>query len=484
MMKYFLFACVLTLSGSIVHAQYGIQRAYPNLAPFSKPLAIAMPNDGTNRFFVAEQRGKIYSFLNSDTVSVKKVFLDLTDRVPQTGDETGLVGLTFHPRFAENGFLYITYTQYFDTVFKVFISRFSADPANPDTVLAGSEEVILTLTPPTNEHHAGTLAFGPDGYLYASIGDGGMLYDPLKIAQNPSSLFGKILRLDVNKYESSHYYGIPTDNPYIDSGATYKKEIYALGFRNPWKFSFDNATNSLWVGDVGQDFYEEVDLVHPGANYGWNILEGKHRFFNLPGDTTKLTLPVWEYPHENFNQCVTGGYVYRGTAMPSLVGEYIYGDYVSGRMWALDYSSPDTIINKMLYDGSNPRIMISSFGLDPNNEILVLDYLFGSIYRFPAPLGVVSTTVSRNPIALDRNYLDDRHTQTQAHITVSQSGRSSLALVDPAGREVTKYFDKMLTAGNYDFTISRFLNRCSNGIYFLRLNTSQGVFTQKILMMQ
>jgi len=352
---------------------YDITPAFPGLS-FSRPVDLQNANDGTDRLFVVEQAGRILVFQNSSVVSSSKTFLDIQDRVNDVGGEEGLLGLAFHPDYASNGFLYVNYTA--QSPRRTVISRFSTDPANPDSADPATELIVLQFDQPFTNHNGGQLSFGPEGYLYIATGDGGSGGDPQNNAQNLNSLLGKILRIDVYSSSSGMNYGIPPDNPFTGTG--FREEIYAYGLRNPWRFSFDPVTNALWTGDVGQDTKEEIDIIERGRNYGWRIMEGS-LCFNPPAacDTSGLTLPVWEYGHD-LGESVTGGFVYRGSDLPSLVGSYIYGDYSSGRIWMLQYGGVQFVTNTLLVDAS---INISSFGIDEDSELYVCGY-DGVIYKF------------------------------------------------------------------------------------------------------
>lgn len=255
----------------------------------------------------------------------------------------------------------------------------------------------MEINQPYDNHKGGQLAFGADGYLYIGVGDGGSEGDPLGNGQNRSTLLGKILRINIDTAEANQNYSIPADNPFVGNTAGYRGEIYAYGLRNPWRFSFDSATGNLWVGDVGGDRLEEIDLVEKGKNYGWNIMEGSLCFNPMSGfNETGLTLPVWNYTHDLGN-AVIGGYVYHGSALPSLDGAYIYGDYGSGRIWALRYNGTVTQNEQIADTGLN----IASFGVDQQGE-LYFTALSGKIYHlaassipeYPAQLGLAFLLVA------------------------------------------------------------------------------------------
>ena len=309
-------------------APMNLRRAFPAVG-LSGMVAMAHPDDGGDRLFVVQKHGLIVSFPNDDDADGTTTFLDIGDRVNDRGSEEGLLGLAFDPAFTENGHLYVYYTA--SRPRRVVISRFSAAAdADPD-----SERVILQVPQPYANHNGGQLAFGPDGYLYAGIGDGGSGGDPHGHGQDPSTLLGTILRIDVSAIDSLGGYAVPPDNPFAGSADGARGEVWAYGLRNPWRFSFDRLTGDLWAADVGQWEYEEIDIVRPGLNYGWNVMEGSQCFSPRAGCVRAgLELPVAEYDHD-LGCSITGGYVYRGARLPSLSGAYVYGDYCSGRIWAL-----------------------------------------------------------------------------------------------------------------------------------------------------
>lgn len=350
--------------------QVKIAEAFSGLS-FSQPVEFCHAGDNSGRIFVAEKTGKIRVFLNDPQVQSSQVFLDLTSLVDSRSSEKGLLGLAFHPDYENNGFFYVNYTNQSNTV----IARYQANPANPGQALPDSAKVILTLAQPYPNHNGGRLDFGADGYLYIAAGDGGSAGDPQNNAQDRSNLLGKILRIDVDKTDVGGAYGIPPDNPWAGNREGFREEIYAYGLRNPWKFSFDGERGWLWAADVGQNRLEEINIIEKGGNYGWNIMEGSAFYQNSGNNKDGLSLPVWEYPHSLGNS-ITGGYVYYGTEIPGLGGAYIYGDFGSGAIWALwlDDGQAD---NRILLQSD---LNISSFGLDQENELYILDYR-GKIYK-------------------------------------------------------------------------------------------------------
>ena len=348
--------------------ELGVLEAFPGLS-FDRPVALVFPDDGANRGFVVEQPGRIVA-LNSENDS--NTFLDIRDRVRDRGEEEGLLGLAFDPDYESNGFLYVYYTA--DGPRRSVISRFSVDPGD-GTADPGTETLVLEVEQPYANHNGGQIVLGPDDFLYVGLGDGGSAGDPKRNGQNPATLLGAILRLDVSSLDSTGTYSIPPDNPFVGVQDA-RPEIWAYGLRNPWRFTFDSETGDLWAADVGQNKMEEVDLIRPGLNYGWNIMEGDE-CYPRSCDTRGLELPIAVYGRDG-GCSITGGYVYRGSRIPSLYGAYVYGDFCSGKIWAFRYDGSRVTESILLAD---TKIRISSFAEDTDGELYILD-LDGEIYRF------------------------------------------------------------------------------------------------------
>lgn len=347
---------------------------------FNRPLYLTHAGDGSGRLFILEQTGKIW--IIQEGVVNQRPFLDLSNLITATANsaysEQGLLGLAFDPEFAANGRFFLNYT---DRGGATVVARYQVSAGDPDIADAESGEIIFKLQQPFANHNGGHIEFGPDAYLYISLGDGGSANDPLGAGQNRRLLLGSIIRIDVH---GAQPYAIPPDNPFVGEAAALD-EIWAYGLRNVWRFSFDRATGDMYLADVGQNRLEEVNFQRSdsagGENYGWNVWEGSNLFAG--GQASGHVPPVFEYAH-SLGCSVTGGYVYRGSAIPQLQAVYLLGDYCTGRVWGL-YRDAD--MNWQSLELANTGWAISSFGEDEAGEIYVLDYA-GAIYRIdPAPPG-------------------------------------------------------------------------------------------------
>jgi len=379
------------------------------------PLFITHAGDGSGRIFIAQRGGKIMIYKNGAVNN--SPFLDVGSLITTNGGEQGLLGLAFDPNYTTNGRFFITYTDASDGAVK--LARYSVSGGDADIADPGGT-VVLTISEPYENHNGGMLAFGPDGYLYLGVGDGGSGGDPQNNGQNKNTLLGKILRLDV----SGPSYTIPPTNPFV-AQSNVKKEIWAYGMRNPWRFSFDSANGDLYIGDVGQDREEEIDYQPAsslgGENYGWRVLEGNLCYpsgsCNPPSN---YAAPVSTYDHgsSDSNGCsVTGGYIYRGSQFPGLVGIYLYGDYCRGKVWGLYESSPDHWTSKLIAD---TNYSISSFGEDETGEIYLADYGSGTIYRvIEAPLITETFTSTAAYDGMVREFSETSGTGRKRNATTS-----------------------------------------------------------------
>lgn len=323
-----------------------------------------------HRLFAVSQTGVIYTFENRPDVELAQVVLDLREVVSKwwpngAFNEQGLLGLAFHPKFSENGQFFVNYTRLADDT--SVISRFRMSQGNPLVADRDSEEVLLEVAQPFKNHNGGSLEFGPDGFLYIGFGDGGLRDDPHNNGLNLETLLATVLRIDVDRVDEGRKYGIPADNPFVNTPNA-RPEIYAFGLRNPWKIAFDSQTGRLWLGDVGQELWEEIDIIEKGGNYGWSHREGSKPFSNRPPHPSIPEIdPVWEYDHQ-VGKSITGGRVYRSKRLPQLEGKYVFADYVSGRIWGLsiDEATGKATRCEEIADGGNPVLV---FGEDESGEV-------------------------------------------------------------------------------------------------------------------
>ena len=327
----------------------------------------------------------IHVFKNDSKASEAKLFLNIREGVKHFrrpgANEEGLLGLAFHPDYKSNGKFYVYYTSQEDKLTSK-VSEFKVSADDPMKADPESERVVMSIKQPFTNHNGGSMEFGSDGYLYIGLGDGGSRNDPYANGQNLGTMMGKILRIDVNKTDGEKGYGIPADNPFIDRDGALP-EIYSYGWRNPWRIHFDSKTGHLWAADVGQDLWEEVNIVEKGGNYGWSVKEASRLFGQkAPFNKEEPIEPVWEYDHQ-IGKSITGGMVYNGDTVPELKGMYLYADYVTGRIWALDYDVNSRKVKKnvSLIDGGMP---VLAFGEDENGELYYfIESRSGqSIFRF------------------------------------------------------------------------------------------------------
>lgn len=334
---------------------------------FDQPVLLLQAPHDTTRWYVVERGGKIHQLNSSGTL--RRLVIDLTAVVESGPTEAGLLGMAFHPRFADNGRVFLSYTVNGSPLTSVLAEYRSSDGGR--SLDPGSRRILLQQRQPFGNHNGGHIAFGPDGYLYFGLGDGGAGGDPQGHGQNRDTLLGSLLRLDVDRGEP---YAIPPDNPFVKGGG--RAEIYAWGLRNPWRWSFDRLSGELWIGDVGQNRWEEVNRVAAGDNLGWNRWEGRHCYRSEECSAAGVTLPVAEYSHAE-GCSVTGGYVYRGEAIAALRGYYLYGDFCSGRIWGLDTADERAAPRLLLASGKR----IASFAEDAAGELYLLDFAAGRIFR-------------------------------------------------------------------------------------------------------
>ncbi|MFO0750736.1 MAG: PQQ-dependent sugar dehydrogenase [Myxococcota bacterium] len=459
--------------------------AFPELAAFSAPIDLTHANDGSGRVFVVERAGRVIELSGPQGAHVKRTFLDIRSKV-YTGGECGLLGIAFHPRFASNGYVFTTYCQRTSGQTTSYLTRWSVDPADPHRLDPASEVELLRQDQPFDNHKGGSLHFGPDGFLYLSFGDGGSANDPFGNGQRLDTLLGKILRIDVDHGADGKAYAIPADNPFAVGGSA-RPEICAWGLRNPWRTSFDRLTGELWVGDVGQGAWEEVDVVSCGRNYGWSVMEGAHCRPGGPGTcgTSGLELPVLEYPHSGSGTitgaAISGGFVYRGTRAPSLWGRYVFADYVSNFLATWQRGEPTPA------NGIQTPTNIAAFGEDEDGEVYLLGLVNGRIYRLedaptvasPPPatlsatgcfadLASLTPTTGVLPYALNLPFWSDGAVKSR-WLVLPPGGTVGFATHDkwtlPAGSVLIKHFERADPLGGGMRRIeTRFLVKQAEGV--------------------
>jgi len=347
----------------------------PVVSGLSNPVDFQAPDDGSGRFFIVEQAGTIRIVLNGALLATP--FLDISSKVDFSG-EKGFLGLAFHPQFPQKNLFYVHYDRLVGALQQSVIAEYQISASDPNQA-ATSERILLTVDQPvTPNHKGGQIAFGPDGFLYIALGDGGGGGDPLGNGQNLQTLLAKVLRIDIDHMDAGRQYAIPPTNPFAGGGG--RPEIWAYGLRNPFRFSFERGTGRLFCGDVGQDKYEEIDILQSGGNFGWNVMEGMHCYSPASGcNMAGLILPIAEYDHTE-GDAVIGGYVYKGSAIPSLSGAYIFSDNGSGTIWKLVEAPPGTWTPTKLLSSNRG---ISSLGQDVAGEIYFVDYS-GSVLKLTA----------------------------------------------------------------------------------------------------
>lgn len=347
------------------------ETVFPGVS-FDRMVFLTHPDGIPDHLYLVLQPGRIMVFDNVPNPSSPETFIDIRNRVSDRGNEEGLLGLAFDPDYRNNGYFYVYYSA--ASPRRSVIARYHA-PAGTQQADPTTEKIIMEIGQPYSNHNGGQVTFGPDGYLYVGLGDGGSGGDPRGHGQNLRTLLGTILRIDVSTLDEVGSYAVPPDNPFVGVQAA-RPEIWAYGLRNPWRFSFDRETGDLWTGDVGQNKLEEIDIIRPGLNYGWNIMEGTSCFRDSPCSSEGLEPPVAEYGRDG-GCSVTGGYVYRGPRLPSLVGAYLYGDFCTGNIWALRHDGSQVVDQALIADTD---LQISSFAEGPDGEVYILSFT-GEIAR-------------------------------------------------------------------------------------------------------
>ena len=459
-----------------VYPQVNFVNAFLNLT-FTQPIYMTHAGDGTNRLFVVQQRGIIKVFPNDSMTTNVQNFIDLSNIVSSSGNERGLLGLAFHPNYSSNRYFFVYYTRQSDGALR--ISRFTTQSGNPNKADSLSELNMLTIAHPTyTNHNGGCLMFSSDGYLYVGTGDGGSGGDPNNNAQNLNMLLGKILRIDVNTPSGGNNYSIPPSNPYATGGGA--PEIFAVGMRNPWRFSRDPVTGTIYCGDVGQDAVEEVDTLSVGKNYGWRCYEG-NSVFNTSGcqPISAYTFPIATYPNAGADISITGGYVYRGSRVPWLVGRYVYADYGSRKVWKLLLSGGVVSDNSVF---ANAPQGVPSFGIDQNNELYIVGSS-GTIYKFQDALIGVNGNSTQLPagFSLEQNYPNPFNPSTVVYYNVGTASSINITVFDVTGKQAAVLLNENKPAGR--FSVEWNASNMPSGVYFYRMTIdgSQSVEKKMVL---
>ena len=474
-MKKIIASILIILSSLPVLSQVDFVNAFPNLN-FSGALFLTHAGDATNRIFVVQQGGLIRVFPNDSTTTNVQTFLNVTNLI-STGSERGLLGLAFHPNYTSNRYFYIYYTRIGDGALR--ISRFQTQSGNPNKADSLSELNLITIPHSTNSNHnGGCLMFGMDTYLYMGTGDGGSAGDPPNNAQNPNVLLGKILRINVDTAYGGNNYGIPPTNPFYGGGGS--PEIFCMGVRNPWRYSQDRITGTIYLGDVGQDAWEEVDTISVGKNYGWRCYEGNHPYNTSGcGPMSNYTFPIAEYQNVGVDISITGGYVYRGARVPWLVGRYVYADYGSRKTWKLLLSGG--VVSEILQIGNAPA-SVTSFGMDQLNELYVVSP--NAIYKLlNTVIGINGNgNILPEGFALEQNYPNPFNPSTNIKYQVPNTGFVTLKIYNAVGMEIATLLSETKTAGNYSIEWNAVNN--PSGVYFYRLEAGDISIEKKMVLIK
>ncbi len=452
----------------------------------NRPVYVGAP-DGDDRLFIVEQKGTI-QLLKEGSI-LPQPFLDIDAIVmnPSGFSEQGLLGLAFDPDFTTNRYFYVHYT---DTDGNTVISRYEVQATNPDQADVSSEEIVLTQDQPFGNHNGGTIEFGPDGYLYFGFGDGGSGGDPGNRAQDPTTLLGKFIRIDVHPLP----YTSPIDNPFADDAGVLD-EIWAFGVRNPYRWSFDRLTGDLWIADVGQSQWEEIDFQPAasdgGENYGWRLMEGLH-CFNPPVDcgADTLDLPIHEYSHAGGNCSVTGGYVYRGGEVPQLNGYYVFGDWCTNRVWAFDYDGESIATFLELTELLDPTGQIdglSGIGEDGAGELYLVSRAGttdGEVFKIVSdPTGVDPMENTGSLLRLGPPIPNPSPAGTELALEIPEAGHVSVRVYNAAGRPVRTLLAETRSAGTHRVAWdgrNRSGERLPSGVYFIKAEVDGQVVTRKV----
>lgn len=468
---------------SSVHAQDEVLTFEPvfNQLEFSFPVGLRFVNDGVARVFVVEHRGLIKVMDHDTSVTDAQLFLDLSERI-QTQPLGELLGLAFHPDYGENGYFFVRYK--LENPHRTVLSRFSRSATDPLRADPESEVILLEIETPDNlnNHHGGDLAFGPDGYLYVPMGDGGVQFDEIGNAQSPSSLLGKVLRLDVDQPSEGLNYGIPADNPFVGVPG-WREEIYALGLRNPWRLTVDSQTGDVWVGDVGENDWEEINRIEPGQNYGWPVMEGPECLFGgFSCDHTAFTEPVWSYPHE-VGVSVTGGYVYRGNGIPELTGKYIFADWAMGDFFSLRLGENDEVEVEMLRDDP---FNITTFAEDADGELYVARYFNGTIQKMvsaSSSSGEPQEQPQAERTRLEPPYPNPAAGFASVRFAAAAGASVRITLLDVLGRTLLVLFDGQASS-NQPQDLQLDVRALADGVYVVWMQADEHTAAQMLVVVR
>ena len=445
---------------------------------FESPVGIRHANDGSDRMYVVEHGGRVKVVAMDTAGAEASIFLDLSKRLA-TDPPGELYTIEFHPNYRKKGHFFVRYK--LEDPHRTVLSRFSRSARDSLKADLESETVLLEIETPGNvlNHHGGDLVFGPDGYLYATMGDGGTILDEAGNAQDRKKLLGKVLRLDVDRSSGGRAYGIPPDNPFVGNDSGWREEIFAYGFRNPWRMSIDTVTGEIWLGDVGEATWEEVNLVQAGRNYGWPIMEGPECLGGGEAcNQTDLVPPVYAYGRDD-GMSITGGYVYRGTRIPELYGKYVFADFGSWNFWTLDATEPEIGASLLL---DRTYLNLSSFGVDSEGELYAVPYFGGAIYRF----GRVSTSPSRPeprlPFAsiLDPPYPNPAVAEVRIAFQAEHAAHARLALYDMLGRRITTIFEGVVPP-SVRREVAFDTNGLAAGVYVCRMEIGDEIQVRKLV---
>lgn len=465
-------------------AQYELEKAFPGLE-FEIPVDLAADDQGW--LYVVERAGRIRAFPNDTTVTESSVFLDIREKIyKEEGEgEVGLLGLVFHPNYADNGYFYVYYTG--RDPLRSVLARYERSNSDPVKADPASERVLLEVEQPTPRHNGGDLNFDAEGYLLASLGDGSNGGDTYDNAQDRSTLLGSIIRIDVDRPSQGRPYGIPGDNPFVGNDEGWREEIYAYGLRNPWRFSIDPETGRIWTGDVGETDWEEISVVLKGGNHGWPAMEGPACFdHSYECQPDSFVAPAFAYSHD-VGRSVIGGYVYRGSRVPELQGKYIFADWVNKNVYALSYSGNDPLDedSRISVDSlANVDKFFSGFGVDENDELYAYStFSKGGIYWFKrtAEASSIPTEPREPEFAFELTGPNPFQHGTKWTVSNANNGRLVVTVYDMLGREVEVPFDRFVQAGeNVDVHFSA--RGLGSGVYLVTARIGSKTVTSKVVL--